>query len=282
MIEIGKSNNLKVTKKVEFGVFLDGQDLGDILLPTRSMLSAIEVGDTLKVFLYLDSEDRLIASAKMPMAMVGDFALLEVVSVSSAGAFLDWGLPKDLLVPFREQKRPLETGKKYLVYIYVDETSQRIVATTKIERYLTDQCDELQRGDKVDLLIANKTDLGYTAIVNNKYLGVIYHSEIFKPLFVGNSHTGYVLKIREDQKLDLTLLPIGYEKVEEGAQQILDYLHKKGGFIELNDNSPAELINYYLGMSKKTFKKGVGSLYKQKLITIEENGIKLVIKPSQD
>ncbi len=275
MIEIGKKCKLKVIKKVDFGVYLDGEDLGEILLPNRSMLSTFKEGDFLEVFLYLDSEDRLIASMQMPLAEVGDFAFLQVVSVSGAGAFLDWGLPKDLLVPFREQKRPLEEGKKYLIYIYIDETSQRIVATTKIERYLAENCDEFQRGDKVDLIIANKTDLGYSAIVNNKYLGVIYHSEIYKPLFIGNKHAGYILKVREDKKLDLTLLPIGYEKIEEGAQQILDYLLKKGGFIELNDESPAELINHYLGMSKKTFKKGVGNLYKQKLIELEPNGIRL-------
>ncbi len=277
MAEIGKYNILKVVKDLDFGLYLDGgEELGEILLPRRYVPVNCTVDDELEVFIYLDSEDRLIATTEMPDAIVGEFACLTAVEVGKVGAFLDWGLPKDLLVPFREQKVDIEKGKNYVVYVYLDDESRRIAATSKIEKYLDNLPPEYEEGQEVDLMIYGESDLGYKAIVNNAHTGILYANEVFRKLNRGEKVKGYIKKVREDDKIDLMLDKPGYKKVDSIAQSILDKLNDLNGFLDLTDKSPADEISRRLGISKKNFKKAVGSLYKQRMITIEEKGIRLV------
>ncbi len=277
MAEIGKYNILKVVKDLDFGLYLDGgEELGEILLPRRYVPVNCTVDDELEVFIYLDSEDRLIATTEMPDAIVGEFACLTAVEVGKVGAFLDWGLPKDLLVPFREQKVDIEKGKNYVVYVYLDDESRRIAATSKIEKYLDNLPPEYEEGQEVDLMIYGESDLGYKAIVNNTHTGILYANEVFRKLNRGEKVKGYIKKVREDDKIDLMLDKPGYKKVDSIAQSILDKLNDLNGFLDLTDKSPADEISRRLGISKKNFKKAVGSLYKQRMITIEEKGIRLV------
>ncbi len=277
MAEIGKYNILKVVKDLDFGLYLDGgEELGEILLPRRYVPVNCTVDDELEVFIYLDSEDRLIATTEMPDAIVGEFACLTAVEVGKVGAFLDWGLPKDLLVPFREQKVDIEKGKNYVVYVYLDDESRRIAATSKIEKYLDNLPPEYEEGQEVDLMIYGESDLGYKAIVNNTHTGILYANEVFRKLNRGEKVKGYIKKVREDDKIDLMLDKPGYKKVDSIAQSILDKLNDLNGFLDLTDKSPADEISRRLGISKKNFKKAVGSLYKQRMITIEDKGIRLV------
>ncbi len=276
MAEIGKYNVLKVVKDLEFGLYLDGGELGEILLPRRYVPHNCSVDDELEVFIYLDSEDRLIATTEMPEATVGEFACLEAVSVGKVGAFLDWGLPKDLLVPFREQKANIEKGKHYVVYVYLDDESKRIAASSKIEKYLDNLPPEYEEGQEVSLLIASHSDLGFKAIINNTHSGILYDNEVFRKLKKGDKVKGYIKKVREDDKIDLTLDKPGYAKVEGISKYIYDFLKKHDGYIDITDKSPADEISNRLGISKKNFKKAIGSLYKQRLIYMEEKGIGLV------
>jgi hypothetical protein len=276
MVKIGKISTLEVVKFTEQGAYLDGGPYGEILLPKRYVPESLSEGDDVEVFIYYDSEDRIVATTEKPFVKVGEFAPLEVVETTKFGAFLDWGLPKNLLVPFREQKLKMEAGKKYVVYVYVDEKSGRIVGTAKIDKFLEKGSGELAEGDKVELLIANKTDLGVNAIIEGKYQGILYDNELFKPVRTGDVISGYIKKIREDEKIDLTLEKIGYDKVDPAQEQILEKLNKNNGFLPFNDKSEPEVIKKELAMSKKTFKKAVGALYKSRKISIEENGIKLV------
>lgn len=275
MAEIGKLNKLVVLKELDFGVYLDGQDQGEILMPIRYVHMDLKIGDSVDVFVYLDSEDRIIATTEKPFALVGDFALLEVVSVNGIGAFLDWGLMKDLFVPFREQKQKMEVGYSYVVHIYVDEQSGRIVGSAKVENFLDKTPPEFKEGQEVDLIIYTQTDIGYKAIVNNTHTGVLFDSDVFRTLHRGERTKGYIKKIRPDQKIDLLLDRPGYEKVDELSKKILDKLKEEKGYIALSDKSPADDIYDMFGISKKNFKKAIGALYKGRLITIEENGIKL-------
>lgn len=278
-IELGRMNRLKVVKTVDFGVYLDGgEQAGEILLPSRYVPENCQPGDEVDVFLYLDQEERLIATTLTPKAMVGDFAYLKVNWINQFGAFLDWGLMKDLFVPFREQKMRMQQDRSYIVYIYIDEDSYRIVGTAKVERYLKQEvpADTYKEGDAVELLIQHKTDLGFKAIVDNQYTGLLYDNEIFRPLHTGDHVQGFIKQIRPDGKLDLTLQNAhGREQVEGFSQQLLKYLQENGGSTVLNDKSTAEDIYAAFGVSKKVFKKAVGDLYKRRLITLE-NGIKLV------
>ncbi len=280
MADIGKINNLKVVKKVDFGIYLDGGEHEEILLPKRYVPENCKVDEILKVFIYLDSEDRFIATTEKPYAMVGDFALLKVVSVSTYGAFLDWGLPKDLLVPFREQTTNMEKGKSYMVRIYVDKQSNRIAATTRLDRYLDNEPVCFQAGEEVELLICNQTDIGYKAIINSTHWGVLYSNEVFQPLESGQIITGYIKKVRDDDKIDLSLHKPGYERVDNVTEIILNALKQKGGFLPVTDKSSPETIYKLFGVSKKTYKKAIGFIYKKKLITIENDGIKLINKSS--
>lgn len=277
MADIGVLNNLRVVKEVDFGVYLDGGEHGEILLPRRYVPENCKVDDIIKVFIYLDSEDRLIATTERPYAMVGDFALLKVVAVESAGAFLDWGLPKDLLVPFSEQSPIMEEGKSYVVRVYVDK-SNRIAGTTRLDRYLDNDTGNFHVSQKVELLICNQTDIGYKAIVNGTHWGVLYYNEVFQSLKSGQKTKGYIKKVRDDNKIDLSLQKLGYEKVDDITETILGVLKEQGGFISVSDKSTPETIHKLFGVSKKTYKKAIGAIYRKRLITIENNGIKLASK----
>ena len=274
-IELGKFNQLEVVKEVDFGLYLDGGDEGEILLPTRYVPEDCKVGDMLNVFLYLDIDERLIATTLTPLVQVGQFACLEVSWVNQFGAFLNWGLMKDLFVPFSEQKMKMRVGRSYVVHAHVDEESYRIVASAKVERYLSKDMPDYAPGAEVDILIWQKTDLGFKAIIDNKYSGLLYENEIFRALETGMQMKAFVKQVREDGKVDLILQKPGFEKVDDFSKTLLEYIREHGGRINLNDKSPAEDIYDTFGVSKKTFKKGVGDLYKKRLISLHETGITL-------
>ena len=244
-------------------------------MPIRYVPANCKVGDYVDVFLYLDSEDRPIATTEKPYAQVGEFAMLRVKSVNKIGTFLDWGIMKDLLVPFREQKVTMLEGRSYLVYIYVDEESKRIVASAKLNKFLDKSLPEYTVGQAVELVIESETDLGYKAIINNQHWGILYENEVFEQLAKGLKIKGFIKKIRTDNKIDLSLHPLGYEKVDPLTQMILDELIKEGGFIPVSDKSGAEEVYRVFGISKKSFKQALGALYKRRLITIAPDGIRL-------
>ena len=275
-IELGKFNQLEVVKEVDFGMYLDGGEEGEILLPTRYVPEDCKVGDILNVFLYLDMDERLIATTLTPLVQVGQFACLEVAWVNQYGAFLNWGLMKDLFVPFREQKMKMQVGRKYVVHAHLDEESYRIVASAKVARYLSKDKPEYAAGDEVNILVWQKTDLGFKAIIDNKYSGLLYENEIFCTLETGMEMKAFLKQVREDGKVDLILQKPGFEKIDDFAKTLLNYIKEQGGRISLNDKSPAEEIYATFGVSKKTFKKGVGDLYKKRQISLHEDGITLV------
>ena len=274
-IELGKFNQLEVVKEVDFGLYLDGGEEGEILLPTRYVSEGCQVGDMLNVFLYLDIDERLIATTLTPLVQVGQFACLEVAWVNQFGAFLNWGLMKDLFVPFSEQKMKMQVGRKYVIHAHLDDESYRIVASAKVERYLSKDIPDYAPGTEVDILIWQKTDLGFKAIIDNKHSGLLYENEIFCTLETGMQMRAFVKQVREDGKVDLILQKPGFEKIDYFSKTLLDYIKEHGGRIHLNDKSPAEDIYDTFGVSKKTFKKGVGDLYKKRLISLQENGITL-------
>lgn len=274
-LKLGKFNILKVVKVVDFGLYLDGGEEGEVLLPKRYVPENIKPGDELNVFIYLDNEERLVATTLTPLVQVGQFACLEVAWVNQYGAFLNWGLMKDLFVPFREQKVKMEIGKKYIVHAHIDEDSFRIVASAKVEHFLSKEKADYTLGEDVDILIWQRTALGYKAIIDNQYSGLLYENEIFQPLQIGMKLTAYIKQVREDGKIDLMLQKPGMEKVEDSAKMLLDYIKQHGGRTSLNDKSPAEVIYQELGISKKTFKKAVGDLYKKRIIVLTEEGIRL-------
>ena len=276
MAAIGLMNELEVVKTVDFGIYLDGGPHGEILMPKRYVPEGTKPGDMLNVFIYLDSEDRLIATSETPKAMVGEFVMLKVISVTSVGAFLDWGLPKDLLVPFREQQQRMEAGKSYLVYVYLDDESQRIVATSKLDKCLDNIPVDYEPGEEVDLIIAGQTNLGYKAIIDNSHWGMIYKNEVFQDLQTGQHVKGFIKAIREDEKIDLSLQKEGYEKIDDISQTILNKLAANKGFLPFTDKTDPEIIKNTFKISKKNFKKAIGTLYKQRLISLEENGIRML------
>ena len=275
-VELGKHNTLEIIKEVDFGVYLDGGDDGEILLPSRYVPQGCMVGDKLDVFLYLDQDERLIATTQEPLAEVGQFAYLEVAWVNKFGAFLHWGLMKDLFCPFREQKIRMQKGRKYIVHVHVDEESYRIMASARVEHFLLKNTPEYEAGQKVDILVWQQTDLGYKAIIENKFGGLLYKDEIFQPIEIGQRMQAYIKQIREDGKIDLELQQGGYKKVDSFADTLLNYIREHGGRTEFNDKSEANDIYETFGVSKKTFKKAVGDLYKKRLILLDDNGIKLV------
>ena len=276
MIRLGDYNTLKVVKEVDFGLYLDGGEEGEILLPTRYVPKGCRPGDDIEVFLYLDQDERLIATTLRPLAKVGDFACLEVAWVNEYGAFLHWGLMKDLFCPFREQKMRMVKGNSYIVYVTIDEDSYRMIATAKVERYLSHERPNYKHGDEVDLLVWQKTDRGFKVIVDNLFQGLVYESQIFKPITTGNRMKGYVDHIRQDGKIDITLQPTGRQNITDFSEQLLQYLKDNGGHCDLGDKSPAELIVDRFKVSKKTYKKAVGDLYRQRLISINDDGITLL------
>lgn len=274
-IKLGDYNELEVVKFVDFGLYLDGGEEGEILLPSRYVPEGVKEKDVLCVFIYLDNEERLVATTLNPYIKVGEFASLKVAWVNKYGAFLDWGLMKDLFVPFREQKMKMQQGKEYFVYCYVDEESYRVVASAKIEHFLSKDMPEYQDGDKVDIIIWQKTELGFKAVIENKYSGLVYANEVFQPLHSGMKMEAYVKHVREDGKIDLELQQGGARKVDDFSESLLNYLKENDGFTEMNDKTDAEVIYSEFGVSKKTFKKAIGELYKKRLIVLKEDGIHL-------
>ncbi|MEG0796126.1 MAG: S1-like domain-containing RNA-binding protein [Odoribacter sp.] len=275
MIEIGKYNTLTVVKIVDFGVYLDGGEWGEILMPNEYVPENCSPDDEVRVFIYFDSEDRIVATTEEPFVMVEEFAYMKVLASTSFGAFLDWGLRKDLLVPFREQRDPMVEGRYYLVYAYLDKSSDRIVASTKIEKYLDQVFPEYEQNQEVDLLIARKSDLGYNVIINNAHWGLIYNNEVFQPLKIGQKLKGYIKEVRDDEKIDVILQPSGYEKIEGLAGSILAKLKDYGGVMDISDKSDPEEIYKLFACSKKNFKKALGGLFKKGMIEIGNTEVRL-------
>ncbi len=276
MASIGERTSLKVLHEKSFGLYLDGGDLGEVLLPHREVPRSAIIGGELEVFLYTDSEDRPVATLQIPKIYPGCFAKLKCLAITDVGAFLDWGLPKDLLVPFREQKIRMEVGKLYLVYALLDAQTGRIIATTRLVRHLDQAPHSFFLGQKVELIIFGKTDLGYKAIINHSHTGLIFANDVFQPLRPGEVLAGYIASIRDDGKIDLTLHAQGRGKVDDLEGQILKELAARGGFLALGDHSSADEINHELGVSKRTFKQATGALFRKQKIMIENAGIRLV------
>jgi predicted RNA-binding protein (virulence factor B family) len=260
---------------MDFGIYLREGDI-EILMPTKWVPAETKIGDTLNVFVFRDSDDRLIATTVKPFATADTFAFLEVKQVNAIGAFLDWGMDKDLLVPFREQAVRMEPGNSYLVFVYVDEDTDRLVASAKLNRFIERENIEVQEGDIVDLMISSETDLGYNAIVNNLYSGLIYKNEIYETIRIGDQITGFVKRVREDNKIDLSLQKSGFELVDDVKWRILNLMKQNNGFLSLSDSSSPEEIKSKLQISKKAFKKAVGALYKERLVKLTDKGVELV------
>lgn len=275
MANIGERASLTILREQPIGVFLDaGEDLGEVLLPRREMPREWQIGGMVDVFLYLDSEDRPVATLKQPKAMPGEFAYLEVVALTGVGAFLDWGLPKDLLLPFREQRDRVEVGRSYVVHVHMDPESDRIVASRRLSRYLNRSPAVYADGEEVELIPFGKTDLGYKAIINGEHAGVLFANEVFCKLRAGEKIKGYVTQVRYDGKIDLSLYPAGRAKINDLEQRIEAELRKNDGYLPLCDSSPAEKIHAAFGVSKKAFKQATGALFRKRKIVIGKNGIK--------
>ena len=275
MIAIGQYNQLDVIRKVDFGLYLDGGAYGDILLPKKYVDKNTAVGDRLEVFIYLDSEDRLVATTLKPKAVVGECAYLKVVAVNRIGAFLDWGLPKDLLVPFNQQQKPMQKGYSYTVYLYVDEHSERIAGSSRLEDFLTDEPGRLKPGQPVDLMIYGDSDLGFKAVVDGRYLGQLYRNEVFRALHYGEKLPGFIKRIRTDGKIDLSLQPAPHLARNSLAETILEHIKANHGVSTLTDKSPPEDIYQAYEESKATYKKALGLLYKNRQIVIEKHQLTL-------
>ncbi|RUR08777.1 S1 RNA-binding domain-containing protein [Legionella sp. km772] len=274
MIEIGKFNRLRVIKEVPFGVYLDGEDWGEILLPKKFVSKTLTIDDLVDVFVYFDSEDKIIATTQNPLTRVGEFAFLRVVDVNPIGAFLNWGLDKDLLVPRTEQQRPMEKDKSYLVYVKQDNQG-RIIASSKLNYFLDKSPPEFKVGEEVSLFIEGQTPLGTKVIINHSHWGLIHAADIFQRLYYGKRMTGYIKTVREDGKIDVALRKVGQDRIHELSSRILAKLKEEGGFLPLHDKSSAEAIMRLFGESKKGFKSAIGQLYKQGEIIIEDQGIRL-------
>jgi uncharacterized protein len=274
LIQVGTYNELEVIKQMDFGIYL-GDGSVEILMPQKWVPQGTQIGDTLDVFIFRDSEGRLIATTIKPYAIAGEFAFLEVQQANNMGAFLDWGMEKNLLVPFREQPFPLEEGKSYVVFVYVDEETDRIVASAKLNKFIERENIDVKAGDVADLLIYSETDKGYNAIINNLYNGLIYRNEVFDTVRIGDRLKGYIKQVREDNKIDLSLQKSGFELVDDVKWKILKLLKEKNGFLPLHDGSSPEEIKSALQISKKAFKKAVGALYKEQLVKLTPKGVEL-------
>jgi predicted RNA-binding protein (virulence factor B family) len=277
MIKIGQLNQLEVTKIEDFGLFLDAGDYGSVLLPKRQVPEGSTLGQSIEVFLYFDSESQICATRETPIAQVGQFGLMNVVGVNNTGAFVDWGIEKkDLLVPFGEQRARFNEGQKILVYVYTDKASGRIVGTTKFNKILDKTPANYTRNQQVDLIIAERSDLGFKAIINGEHWGMIFPSEVFGKLFIGKRLKGFIKNIRADGKIDLSLQKIGVAKMDDLSEKIVELLKKKEGFLPLTDKSTPDAIFSVFRTSKGTFKKSIGGLYKKGIIVIEKDGIRLI------
>ena len=278
MASVGRYNTLQVVKHTDFGLYLDGGAEGEILLPKRYIPkdTPSEVDDWLNVFLYLDSEDKLIATTLKPKIQLGEFASLKVVDINRVGLFFDWGLPKDLLLPHSEEKRPLQIGDYCVIYLYLDKRTRRLTATARLDRHLDKVPANYQVGQEVDLLVVERTDLGFKAIIDGKHWGLIHKNELFKFIRSGMREKGYIKELRADGKISLSLQPIGHEAASGLAEQIIERLRAQGGVLALGDKSPPELISEHFRVSKGNFKKAIGGLYKQGLIRIHDDRIELL------
>lgn len=274
MINIGQINTLKVTKQADFGLFLDADDYGSVLLPNKFVPEGTNIGDDIDVMLYFDSDNQLSATTEKPLAQVGEWAMMHVVGVNNVGAFVDWGIDKkDLLIPFSNQRVPLNEGQNVLVYVYSDKASGRIVGTTKFNKLLDKTPANYEINQQVELLIAERTDLGFKAIINGEHWGVIFKSDVFGKLFVGKRLKGYIKGIREDGRINLSLQKVGVAKMDDLSEKVMHVLETKGGFLPLSDKSTPEAIFTVFRTSKGTFKKTIGGLYKQGKIRIDKDGI---------
>ncbi|MCF8057389.1 MAG: GntR family transcriptional regulator [Desulfocapsa sp.] len=275
MLQIGRVNTLRVTGKQAYGVHLDGGKAGDILLRNKYVPERCQPGDELEVFVYVDRENHIQATTQTPYATVGQFACLQVVANTSSGAYLDWGLDNDLFVPKSEQQDNMKEGESYVVFVFLSERTNRITASSKLAKFLSPRVPKYKEGEEVDLLIYEKTAMGYGALVNRSHVGMIYQNEVFQKLSIGQQLRGYIRKIREDRKIDLSLQQSGYQRVDEISQAILNTIKEKGGRVAVTDKSSPDEIYALFGVSKKVFKKAIGALYKKRLVVLDTNGIKL-------
>jgi len=281
MIYIGRMNRMKVVKHVDFGVYLDGQDEGEILLPRKDVPHDTEVGDRLHVFIYRDSDDRLIATTKRPLVQVGEAAYLKVKQQNNVGTFMDWGLPKDLLVPFNEQAWPMNEGRNVVIYCYLDENTNRIAGTTKFHRHLSeDGRNVFQEGDAVKGMVAAQTELGYKIILNNTHIGLLYKNEVFKPMRFGHELKVFIKQIREDGRIDLSIAASNQDVRDELEEKIMAYLKAHDGVSHITDKSPPNVIYDTFNASKANFKRALGRLYKKRLVSLDEIQVRLLSKTS--
>jgi len=278
MVEIGKLNKLCVKNKSTYGYNLEGGDLGDILLLNKQTKEELSAGDMVDVFVYMDSDEKLLATMNQPKAMVGEFAYLKVVALNRAGAFLDLGLAKDVLVRLSEQRVPMREGQSYVVYIFREDEGMRLAASSKLDHYFNPDIAHYDEAQKVDILVWEQTELGYKVIINNADLGLLYNTEIFHTLNIGQKTEAYIKKVRDDLKIDLVLQKPGYEKPDALSQKIIKKLQTSDGFIDVNDKSDAHEISRMFGVSKKKFKMAIGGLYKKRVIEISKEGIHLIEK----
>jgi len=276
MIELGRINTLEILRESDHGIYLVDEDNNEVLLPNRYVPEQFKIWDKLDVFVYLDNEERPVATTDRPYIMLGDFGLLRCSQVTDYGAFLDWGLVKELFCPFKEQAFPMKKGGWYLVHCYLDEKTERLVASSKTNRFLSNKELTVQEFEEVDLIVSHPSDLGMNVIVNKKHAGLIYKDNIFTDLSIGDKLKGVVKKIRPGNKLDISLGQIGYRNIEPNAEVIMKQLQDNDGYLNLTDKSSPETIKAQLQMSKKNFKKAIGTLYKQRLIDIKPDGIYLV------
>jgi predicted RNA-binding protein (virulence factor B family) len=276
MIELGRINNLEILRDTSVGLFLGDDEGNDVLLPNKYVPANYEIGESIKVFCYLDYDERPVATTLEPDIMLGEFRLLQVAEVNEFGAFMQWGLEKHLLVPFREQRDKMKEGQWYVIHCYLDERSGRLVGSNKLDRFLSNDSVDLKEWEQVDLVVTRQTDLGWEVIVNERHKGLVYFNEVFKPINIGDVIPGCVKTIRKDNKLDISLQPLGSKVLEPAAKKIYEVLKENGGFLGLHDKSAPEEIRDVFQMSKKTFKKGLGTLYKDRKIKIEPDGITLI------
>lgn len=281
MIQLGKTNTLTILRQTPPGMYLGDGENEVVLLPTKYIEPDFEIGQQIDVFVYKDSEDRLIATRLKPFAEVGQFAYLNVSEATKVGAFLDWGLEKDLFVPFKEQKQKMFEGYSYVVYIYIDDVTERIVASSKINKFISNEVLTVEQGQEVDLLVYNETDLGFTCVINGAHKGLIYHNDVFTDLAVGDQVKGYIKLIRENNLIDLSLQNLGFKHVLTSTEKIMEYLNTHDGYLELTDKSSPDLIERRFDMSKSTFKKSIGILYRQRKVTIHDDGVRIVKNNSE-
>ena len=275
-MELGQINRLTIDRNTSPGLFLLDEHDNDVLLPGKYIPKTYAIGDQIDVFVYLDNEERLIATTLKPLILKHDFAWLKVNQVTKYGAFIDMGIEKDLFVPFKEQARPMQEGKHYLVYMFIDEKTNRLVGTSKINKFLSNDDLTVEQFEEVDIIVSHMTDIGINVIVNKKHRGLVYEDEVFKAVRVGDKLKGVVKKIRKDNKLDISLHQVGYRSIEPNAELIMKELEANGGYLGLTDKSNPEIIKQILQMSKKSFKKALGSLYKKRMVTIKEDGIYII------